>query len=72
MSFNYKSFEIKKKSIIGAGQIGPDILLHFAKVFSGKNVKLVLVDVSQEQWRSHCNRSSACCNRNKIIINHFK
>lgn len=39
--------QISKLSVIGAGQIGPDILLHFAKVFAGKTVQLVLVDVAE-------------------------
>lgn len=44
--------EIKKLSIVGAGQIGPDIILHFAKVFAGKNVRLVLVNISEEQLKN--------------------
>jgi enoyl-CoA hydratase/3-hydroxyacyl-CoA dehydrogenase len=42
----FKINNITKLSVIGAGQIGPDILLHFSKVFAGKNVQLVLVDIS--------------------------
>ena len=48
MSFKYKDFSISKLSIIGAGQIGPDICLHFSKVFSRHNVELVLVDISEK------------------------
>lgn len=43
----FKTNNITKLSVIGAGQIGPDILLHFSKVFAGKNVQLVLVDISE-------------------------
>lgn len=34
--------------MIGAGQIGPDICLHFAKVFWKNEVSLVLIDISDE------------------------
>ncbi|HEY4797966.1 MAG TPA: 3-hydroxyacyl-CoA dehydrogenase NAD-binding domain-containing protein, partial [Bacteroidia bacterium] len=45
---NYsKNFRITKLSVIGAGQIGPDILLHFSKVFAGKKIQLVLIDVAE-------------------------
>lgn len=47
MSYNIKNLTISKLSVIGAGQIGPDILLHFAKVFAGKNVQLLLVDIAE-------------------------
>lgn len=36
-----------KLSVIGAGQIGPDILLHFSKMLSCNGVQLVLLDVSE-------------------------
>jgi len=48
MSYTYKNLAISKLSIIGAGQIGPDICLHFSKVFSKHNVELVLVDISED------------------------
>jgi enoyl-CoA hydratase/3-hydroxyacyl-CoA dehydrogenase len=48
MSYIYKNLSISKLSIIGAGQIGPDICLHFSKVFSKHNVELVLVDISED------------------------
>lgn len=48
MSYNYQSLSINQLSIIGAGQIGPDICLHFSKVFSKYHVKLVLVDISKD------------------------
>ena len=48
MPFKYKNLNIEKLSVIGAGQIGPDICLHFAKVFWKHNVEFVIVDISQE------------------------
>lgn len=42
-----KTNNFTKLSVIGAGQIGPDILLHFSKVFAGKHVQLVLVDIAE-------------------------
>ena len=48
MSYTYKTLSVSKLSIIGAGQIGPDICLHFSKVFSKHNVELVLVDISED------------------------
>lgn len=48
MAYNYKNLEISKLSVIGAGQIGPDICLHFAKVFWKNNVEFVIVDISPE------------------------
>ncbi|MCX6310397.1 MAG: 3-hydroxyacyl-CoA dehydrogenase family protein [Bacteroidetes bacterium] len=38
---------ISKIAVIGAGQIGPDILFHFAKAFAEKNAQLVLVDIAE-------------------------
>ncbi len=46
MSYQFKDIELTKITIIGAGNIGPDICLHFAKVFAGDGVKLVLVDIA--------------------------
>ncbi len=48
MAFQYKNFKISKLSVIGAGQIGPDICLHFAKVFWKAQVELVIVDISED------------------------
>lgn len=41
-----ENFTLSKLSVIGAGQIGPDILLHFAKSLNG-NIQLVLVDIAE-------------------------
>ncbi len=48
MAFKYKSLEITKISVIGAGQIGPDIALHFAKSLSSQGVSVIVVDISPE------------------------
>ena len=48
MAYQYKNFNIKKLTVIGAGQIGPDICLHFAKVFVKDNVEFVIIDISPE------------------------
>jgi len=48
MAYKYKNLNIEKLSVIGAGQIGPDICLHFAKVFWKNNVEFVIIDVSED------------------------
>ncbi len=48
MSYIYKNLNIEKLSVIGAGQIGPDICLHFAKVFWKNDVQLVIIDIAEE------------------------
>jgi len=48
MSYKYKNLSINKISVIGAGQIGPDICLHFAKVFWKNDVNFVVVDISEK------------------------
>ena len=45
MAYQFKDITINKLSVIGAGNIGPDICLHFAKVFHKSSVELVLVDI---------------------------
>ncbi|MCC6721053.1 MAG: 3-hydroxyacyl-CoA dehydrogenase/enoyl-CoA hydratase family protein [Bacteroidia bacterium] len=46
MSYNLYNINISKISVIGAGQIGPDIALHFAKALSPYNVKINVIDIS--------------------------
>ncbi|MBL7896836.1 MAG: 3-hydroxyacyl-CoA dehydrogenase/enoyl-CoA hydratase family protein [Bacteroidia bacterium] len=46
MSYKYKSIELSKISVIGAGQIGPDIALHFAKSLYKYDIKISVLDVS--------------------------
>ncbi|MCP3931272.1 MAG: 3-hydroxyacyl-CoA dehydrogenase/enoyl-CoA hydratase family protein [Bacteroidetes bacterium] len=48
MAYQYKNLNINKLSVIGAGQIGPDICLHFAKIFWRNKVELIIVDISEE------------------------
>lgn len=45
--YRYKTRRIAKLAVIGAGQIGPDICLHFAKTFWKDGVKFVIVDIAQ-------------------------
>ena len=52
MSYQFKDIELSKISIIGAGNIGPDICLHFAKVFARDGVKMVLLDISEQALES--------------------
>jgi enoyl-CoA hydratase / 3-hydroxyacyl-CoA dehydrogenase len=48
MAYKYKNLNIEKLSVIGAGQIGPDICLHFAKVFWKYDIDFIIVDISDE------------------------
>ena len=50
---------VKRIGVIGSGQIGPDIALHFSKVFSPADVPVVVVDISEdalERGRSKLNK----------------
>ncbi len=47
MSYQYQNISVSKISIIGAGQIGPDIALYFSKVFVRHNVKIIIVDIAE-------------------------
>lgn len=48
MAFQYKSLKLEKLAIIGAGHIGPDIGLHFARTLAPAGSKVVLVDISED------------------------
>jgi enoyl-CoA hydratase/3-hydroxyacyl-CoA dehydrogenase len=48
MSYQDHNISVSKLSIIGAGQIGPDIALHFAKVFADHGVEIVIVDIIEK------------------------
>ena len=48
MPYTFKTLNIAKIAVIGAGQIGPDIALHFAKALSPYEVKIVVLDISPE------------------------
>jgi len=52
MSYQFKNIELSKITVIGAGNIGPDICLHFAKVFAADGVKMVLVDIAESALKS--------------------
>ena len=48
MAFGYKSLTLRKLAIVGAGHIGPDIALHFARNLAPHDVEVVLVDIAEE------------------------
>ena len=43
-----KPIQFRKIGVVGSGQIGPDIALHFAKALASRDVPVVVVDVSPE------------------------
>src|ERR1035437_6285856 len=48
MAYNFKNLTISKIAVIGAGQIGPDIALHFSKSLSPFGVSVIVVDISPQ------------------------
>lgn len=48
MAFDYKSLSLRKLAIIGAGHIGPDIALHFARNLASQGVEIVLIDIVED------------------------
>ncbi len=48
MAFEFRGCTINMVGIIGSGQIGPDIALHFAKVFYACDLQVVVVDVAEQ------------------------
>jgi enoyl-CoA hydratase / 3-hydroxyacyl-CoA dehydrogenase len=48
MPFLFRGRTISKVGVIGSGQIGPDIALHFVKVLHTYDVQVVVVDVAEE------------------------
>ena len=48
MSYAFLSRTIEKVGVVGSGQIGPDIALHFAKVLAASHTPVVVVDISEE------------------------
>lgn len=48
MAFSFRGRAISKVGIIGSGQIGPDIALHFSKVLHAHDVYVVVIDVVEE------------------------
>lgn len=52
MSWNLFGRTVSKVGVIGSGQIGPDIALHFSKVLAPQGVGVVVVDVSPKALES--------------------
>jgi enoyl-CoA hydratase / 3-hydroxyacyl-CoA dehydrogenase len=48
MAFSFRGRTLRKVGVIGSGQIGPDIALHFAKVLAPTGTPVVVVDISAE------------------------
>ncbi len=63
MAYQFKNLIIKKLSVIGAGQIGPDICLHFAKVFWKNNLEFIIVDISEDALAKAKNKIEKKINR---------
>jgi enoyl-CoA hydratase / 3-hydroxyacyl-CoA dehydrogenase len=45
MSDRFVQFAVRRVGVVGSGQIGPDIALHFAKALDSRDVPVVVVDV---------------------------
>ena len=56
MAYNFKNLNITKISVIGAGQIGPDIALHFAKSLSPFGVTVNIIDISPQALEKATNK----------------
>lgn len=48
MAFSFRGRAINKVAVIGSGQIGPDIALHFVKVLHAFDVYVVVVDIATD------------------------
>ncbi len=48
MAFSFRGRAINKVGVIGSGQIGPDIALHFVKVLHNYGAQVVVVDISKD------------------------
>ncbi len=48
MAFTFRGRSISKVGVIGSGQIGPDIALHFSKALFPHGVEIVVVDIAEE------------------------
>ncbi|MEQ8764602.1 MAG: 3-hydroxyacyl-CoA dehydrogenase/enoyl-CoA hydratase family protein [Planctomycetota bacterium] len=48
MAFEFRGRTFSKIGIVGSGQIGPDIALHFTKVFAPHGTAVVVQDISEE------------------------
>ncbi|MBI4966435.1 MAG: enoyl-CoA hydratase/isomerase family protein [Desulfomonile tiedjei] len=47
MAFSFRGRNISKIGVVGSGQIGPDIALHFVKVLHAYDAQVVVVDVAE-------------------------
>jgi enoyl-CoA hydratase/3-hydroxyacyl-CoA dehydrogenase len=48
MAFSFRGRSISKVGVIGSGQIGPDIALHFVKILHSFDASVVVVDIALE------------------------
>jgi enoyl-CoA hydratase/3-hydroxyacyl-CoA dehydrogenase len=48
MAFTFRGRTVNKVGVIGSGQIGPDVALHFSKSLHAFGVQVVVVDVVEE------------------------
>ena len=48
MAFTYQGRTLNKIGVVGSGQIGPDIALHFTKVMAPHGTPVVVVDIADE------------------------
>lgn len=52
MPYAQGSRSLTKLGVVGSGQIGPDIALHFSKVLHARGVPIVVVDIAREALES--------------------
>ncbi len=57
MAYHFNNLKITKISVIGAGQIGPDIALHFAKSLSQHDVQIINIDISPQALETAKNKA---------------
>lgn len=60
---NIKKNNSSKVTVIGAGQIGPDIAFHFAKQLSKSGTKIILIDISEAALDNAKNRINKKINK---------
>jgi enoyl-CoA hydratase / 3-hydroxyacyl-CoA dehydrogenase len=48
MAFSFRGCTISKVGVVGSGQIGPDIALHFVKSLYSSGVQVVVVDIAED------------------------
>jgi len=52
MAFSFHGCTIGKIGVVGSGQIGPDIALHFVKVLHRYGTQVVVVDIAEEALKN--------------------